>query len=160
MVELIIVVLTLAIAAALAVPRMGNTGVSQVRSAAQLLAADLDAARMESLSHGDDPRVVVFDLEQNTYHLAASSKPSTPITFPAGGGGYRVKFGEGRTSALGAVTLSSVGLANESDKTLGFGVFGQLDQTNDATVTLAADGATLTLTVDAATGETAIGLIE
>ena len=160
LVELVIVILTLAIAAALAVPRMGSAASSQLRSAARLVAADLDAARIESLSHGDDPRVVVFDVDTNGYHLAALSKPTVPIAFPAGGGDYRVSFGQGRAAALGAVTVSTLGFANEEDVTLGFGVYGQLDQPHDATIILAADGATLTLTVDATTGETAVGPIE
>ncbi len=160
MVELVIVILTLAIAAALAVPRLGNASSTQLRSAARLVAADLDAARIESLAHGDDPRVVVFDLDANRYHLAASSAPTVPFTNPMDKKPYAVTFGSGRAAALTAVTLSAVGLGDGDDRTLGFGVYGQLDQPTDATVTLAADGATVTLTVDATTGETTVGDIE
>lgn len=158
MVEIVVVLLVLAISSALVVPLFKGNSATQLRTAAQLLAADLDAAKIESITHADDPRVVVFDLIEHTYQIAPSSTPASPITNPFDKKPYLVDFGVGRASALPDVTIASVDL--DGDNQLGFGIYGQLDQTTDATITLAADGATVTLTVDPATGEVTVGLIE
>lgn len=156
--EAMVVVLVIGIGSAMVLPMFRDQGAAQLRAAAQLLAADLDAAKIESLTHTDDPRVVIFDLVNHTYHVAASSDPATPITNPFDKKPYRVAFGAGRASALGLVTISAADL--DGDDQLGFGIYGQLDQAAAATVTLAADGHTLTLTIDPATGEATIGAIQ
>ena len=153
-----IVVMILGIAAALVAPVLGDTAPTRLRGAAQLLAADLAYAQIESLSHGDDPRVVVFDTTANTYHIAATSDTTTPITNPIGGAPYRVDYGAGRAAHLADVTISAVSL--DGDTQLGFGIYGQTDQTTDATITLAAGSSTMTLTVDPSTGEVTIGDIQ
>ena len=142
----------------MAVPMFKGDGTTQLRSAARLLAADLDAAKIESMTHGDDLRVIVFDTADNTYHIAPAATPATPITNPFDRKDYLVEFGKGRASALGQVTIDSVDVGG--DDQLGFGLYGQLDQTTAATVTLAADGNTVTLTIDPATGEATIGAIQ
>lgn len=158
MVELVVVLLVLAIGSAMAVPLFNGSGVTQLRTGAQLLAADLDAAKIESLTHADDPRVVVFDLTNHLYQIAPSSTPATAITNPFDKKPYLVNFGTGRASALPDVTIASVDL--DGDNQLGFGIYGQLDQTTAAIITLAADGATVTLTVAPATGEVTVGQIQ
>ncbi|MEM7625280.1 MAG: prepilin-type N-terminal cleavage/methylation domain-containing protein [Planctomycetota bacterium] len=158
LVELTVVLLVLAIGSAMVVPLFNGNEVTQLRTAAQLLAADLDAAKAESLTHADDPRVVVFDLTNHIYQIAPSSTPATAITNVYDKKPYIVQFGKGRASALPDVTISSVDL--NGDNQLGFGIYGQLDQAVPATITLAADGATVTLTIDPATGEATIGDIQ
>jgi prepilin-type N-terminal cleavage/methylation domain-containing protein len=155
LVELTIVVLIIGVASALAVPMFRGDASTQLRSAARLLAADLDAARIESLTHADDPRVVVFDLPGGAYHIAAASTPTTPINNPFDRLPYRVRFGYGRAITMDRVTLAAADLGG--DATLQFGLYGQLDQAAPATITLAADTHRVTLTVDPATGEVAIG---
>lgn len=156
--EVIVMVAVLSIASAMVVPAFRDQNTTQLRSAAKLLAADLDAAKVESLTHGDDPRLVVFDTTNHTYHIAAASDPATPITNPVGRQPYLVDFGVGRAAALGMVEIDRVDL--DGDDELGFGLYGQLDQTAPATITLSARDATITLTIDPATGEATIGPIE
>lgn len=158
LVELLIVVTILGIAAAMVVPSLGNTAPTRLRGAAQLLAADLAYAQIESLSHGDDPRVVVFDIDAETYHIAAVSDTATPIANPIGGTPYLVEYGTGRAAHLPDVTIDSVSL--DGDTQLGFGIYGQTDQTTDATITLAAGVSRITLTVDPSTGDVTIGDIQ
>lgn len=153
-----IVVTILGIAAAIVVPTLGNTAPTRLRGAAQLLAADLAYAQIESLSHGDDPRVIVFDTAANTYHIAATSDTTIPITNPIGGVPYLVDYGAGRAAHLADVTISAVSLDGDSE--LGFGIYGQTDQSTDATITLAAGTSSVTLTVDPSTGEVTIGDIQ
>jgi len=154
LVELMIVVTIIAIAAALAVPRLGGTQTTRLRAAAELLAADLAFAQIESIAHGDDPRMVVFDPDASEYHLAASSTPDTPLDNPVGGQPYRVAFGQGRAGELDGVSIQSLDVGG--DDRLGFGLYGQLDQTEDASVTLALADQTVTLTIDAVNGRTTI----
>ncbi|MEM8739604.1 MAG: prepilin-type N-terminal cleavage/methylation domain-containing protein [Planctomycetota bacterium] len=158
LVELLVVVAVLGIAASIAVPQFRGQHTTQLRSAARLLAADLDAAKADALTHPDDPSVVVFDLADHTYHLARVSDPDTPVTNPFDQQPYRVVFGQGRAAALNDVTLHATDL--DGDDRLGFGIYGQLDQTDPAVITLAAGEHTLDLTLDPATGEATIGELQ
>ena len=151
------VVLLLAIAGALAVPMLGDTAETRLTSAAKLLAGDLGYAKIESITHGDTPRVVVFDSNDNSYHIAASDAVDTPLTNPTTQLDYVVRFGEGRARQLEGVTIESHSL--DGDDQLQFGIYGALDQGNDATITLGADGKQITVTVDAVNGETSIGSV-
>ncbi|MHC4065472.1 MAG: prepilin-type N-terminal cleavage/methylation domain-containing protein, partial [Planctomycetota bacterium] len=61
LVEVLIVVVIAAIVAALAMPLLAETDSTRLAAAARLLMADLGFAQVESITHGDDPCVVVFD---------------------------------------------------------------------------------------------------
>lgn len=152
-----IVVVILAIAAAMVTPMFGQTEITRLRAAADLLAADLAFAQVESITHGDDPRVVVFDSTNHQYHIAAASAPATPITNPVGNQPYLTQFGQGRASETTGVTIQSYAL--DGDNQLQFGIYGQLDQTTDATITLENAGRAITLTVNTVTGEVTIGSV-
>lgn len=155
LIELMIVVLVLAIAAALAVPMLGNTAPNKLKGAASMLAADLAYAQVESIAHGDDRRLLVFDNPSDTYHIAAASDPATPITHPITKLPYLIDYGSGTAESLVGVTINSYSL--NGDDRLGFDIYGALDQPTDATITLGCDGLTVTVTADANTGETVIG---
>lgn len=158
LVEMMITVTILGIAGAMVMPMLRPNHDAKLRSAASLLAADLDACRAEAVAHGEDPRLIVFDTTAHAYHLAASSDPDTPINHPTSGGEYIVRFGTTDTTQLSGVTIQSVSVGG--DDQLGFGIYGQLDQPTDATITLASGGATITLTLDAPTGEVTIGTLQ
>ncbi len=134
LVEVMAVVLILAIAGALVMPMFGKTADSELRAAARLVAADLDYAKIGSVTHADDPRLVAIDKDNNTYHIAAQSSPDTPLTNPATQKDYVVAFGSGRASTLQHVTIDHYDF--DGDNQLAFGIYGQLDQTRDATITL------------------------
>lgn len=157
LVELIIVVLVMAIAAALAVPMMGNTAVNKLKGAASMLAADLAYAQVESIAHGDDRRLLIFDNPSDTYHIAAASDVATPINHPISKQPYLIDYGSGSAESLVGVTINSYSL--NGDDQLGFDMYGALDQPIDATITLGCEGMTITVTADANTGETVIGAI-
>ena len=157
LVEVLIVVVILGILAALAVPRMGRTDTTRLRSASAMLVADLEFAQVESMAHGNAPRAVVFDNAGGHYHLALSSSPDTPIVHPVDRAPYRVEYGTRSALQLEGVTVSSFSL--NGDNMVGFGVYGQLDQTTPATITLAAGDRSVTITLDAITGEPTIGAV-
>ena len=156
-IEMMIVITIILILGALVTPMLGQTAATRLASAAQLLAADLAFAQVESISHGDDPRVVVFDQAGGNYRIAASSDPATPITNPIGNQPYQTTFGSGRARELDGVSIQGYSL--DGDDTLGFGIYGELDQTTAATVTLASEGFTIVLTMDPVTGEASIGQV-
>ncbi|MEX2216900.1 MAG: prepilin-type N-terminal cleavage/methylation domain-containing protein [Phycisphaeraceae bacterium] len=156
-VEIMIVVLILAISAALAVPRIGDAAPTKLISAARLVVADLTFAQVESISHSDNLRVVVFDTTLNQYHIAGASDTTVPITHPTTRQAYTVKFGSGSSGSLSGVTFGGLGVGD--DKQLKFGPYGQIDQTAAATITLVCQGKTLVIIVDPTTGEAAIGSV-
>lgn len=151
LIEVLIVTLIIAIAATLTVPMIGSTSTAKLRAAATILEADLAYAQVESMAHADDTRVLVFNSDKKTYHVAAASDTATPITNPIGNTPYTTTFGSSRAANLQGVTIDSHSL--DGDNILGFGIYGQLDQTTDATITLLAEGKRIELTIDANTGE-------
>jgi len=151
LVEMLIVVMIVAIVAAMAVARLGNTSMTKLKAAAAMLTADLGLAQIESIGHAADLRVVVFSTATGTYYLAAASDPDTPINNPMTKGPYRVTFGQGPAHALDGVTLSAI--STGGDDRVQFGVYGQLDQAAAATITLTCGEESLVLTVHAVTGE-------
>lgn len=158
LVEVIIVVLIIGILSAMTIPLFGQTELTKLKAAAELLAADIAYAQVESIAHGDDLRLMVFDLESNSYSIVATSAPDTPITNPIGRVPYVVTFGQNRAAELGGVTIHAISVGG--DDRFRFGMYGELDQAVDATITLAAAGKTITLTIDAVNGEVSFGSIE
>ncbi|MEX2673749.1 MAG: prepilin-type N-terminal cleavage/methylation domain-containing protein [Phycisphaeraceae bacterium] len=153
LVEMMIVVVVLAIVALLAVPGETRREATQVQAAAKLLLADLDYACIASLGNGVDPCVVVFDEDGEGYRLASSLDAATPLTDPATGQPYQVRFGEGRAGALTRVRLTAV---DTDDNQLVYNPMGGLESAGDASVTLTCGSSSLTLTIRASTGQAII----
>ncbi|QNN22333.1 prepilin-type N-terminal cleavage/methylation domain-containing protein [Planctomycetales bacterium ZRK34] len=158
LVEMLIVVVILGIIANLSLAMLGSVETTKLRSAAELLEADLSLARVQSLAHSDDLRVIVIDQPNNRYYLTTAADTDTPLTNSVDKQPYIVKFGSGRAFKLGSVAISAYDFGD--DNQLQFGQYGQLDQPDDATITLASGSRTLTITLDAATGEPTLGPIE
>lgn len=154
LVELIMTVLVIAIAAAMVVPRMTDSAATRALAAARMLAADLEYAQVYSITHSDDVCVVVFDTTNHRYDLALASDTATPLTHPTSLQPYRITFGQGQAYALTGVQITAVSVGG--DNQLKFGAYGQLDQAANATITVTCDGASAVVTVDAVTGETTI----
>ena len=158
LIEVTITLLCLAIAAAIVFPTISDNGPEQLRSAAQVLIADLQYAQSQSMSNADDPRLIVLESDQSGYHIAPRSKPNEPITNPVGGMQYVTKFGQGRVASLGKVRIGSASVGG--DHQLGFGGLGQLDQTTPATIILTAGARSLAITIDPTTGDVTTGAIQ
>ena len=162
MMEALIVVAVLGIIGAMALPMFSASEITRLTSAASVLAADLDAARAESIAHSEDTRYIVFDNDDRTWYLAANSDTATAINHPDSGLPYSRTLGTSDLQQLQGVTIDSYSLDTTSetnDNKLGFGIYGQTDQTADATITLASGDRRLTLTINATTGEVTIGQV-
>ncbi|MEM1211902.1 MAG: prepilin-type N-terminal cleavage/methylation domain-containing protein [Planctomycetota bacterium] len=157
LVEILLVVTILGIVTALALPVFSSTNADRLRSAASVLAADLDYVRGESIAHPSDTRVIVFDTATERYHIAAASTSSTPLQNLFTKEDHIVSFGSGTVSSLIGVTIDSVSVGGDDE--LGFDAFGAPDQITDATITLGCEGATIVLTVKAGSGEVVVGQI-
>jgi len=71
-IEILIVVVILAIAAMTAIPMMSSAGSVQVRSVANMIAADLEYAKSLAITKGQDYRVV-FDTSSESYQIEDQS---------------------------------------------------------------------------------------
>ncbi len=67
-IEILIVVVILAVAALTAIPLFSSAGSVQVRSAANMIAADLERAKSMAISRGQNFSVV-FDTAADSYHV-------------------------------------------------------------------------------------------
>ena len=153
-IEVVVVLLCLAIAAALVLPQMAGAGGAGLRGAAESLVADLEYAQQQSMAHGDDCRVVVFDLAKNTYWIAPGSTPATAIPHPLDRQPFVNRFGQGRYAHLKNVVIDSCDVGG--DGRLGFRSLGQLDQSTPATIRLRQGADRVEIRLDPMTGEASV----
>jgi len=144
MIELLIVVFILSIAALTAVPMMSSAGSVQVRSAAHKIAADLAYAKSMAISRGQDYSVV-FDAATESYQI---EEALLGIVVP-----HPVKKGSKYTvdltnEGLDRVDVTVVDFNGNPNVT--FDPLGSPD--NGGTVTVTATGLVMTVTVEPVTG--------
>ena len=144
MVEIIIVVVIIAIAALAAVPMMSSASSLQIRSAANMIAADLEYAKSMAISRGQDYSVV-FNASTESYQI--EDQVGAVIQHPVKKGfPYEINFQtDGRLSKVDIINVSFAGSKVTFD-CLGSPV------NNGGFVTLQADGTTKTITVEHITG--------
>ena len=158
LIEIMVTLTCMAIAAVIIMPAMGDRAPEQLRGAAQILIADLEFAQSQSMSHGDDPRMLAVDADKAGYRIVARSAPTTPVTNPVGGDTYVTRFGLGRATGLNGVRVSAYSLGG--DDKLGYAVLGQLDQTAPASITLQCGARKVVVTIDPTTGEATAGAVQ
>ncbi|UCD50473.1 MAG: GspH/FimT family pseudopilin [Phycisphaerales bacterium] len=156
MVELMIVIVILGIAAAVAIPMMSSAASMQIRAAANIVAADLEYAKSMAISRGQ-VYWVVFDVANEAYQIQDAN--DAVIEHPvAKGSDYRVDFSS--DSRLNRVEIAGVTL-NPSGYRIGFDYLGSpysrasgtsYSNLNAGTITLEAGGMTKTVTVEPVTG--------
>ena len=145
LVELIIVVVILSIVALTAIPMMSSAAGIQIRSAANMIAADIEYARSMAISKGQYYSVV-FNKDTDSYQIEDQS--SAVIQHPVKKGfPYVVNF---RTeSRLSRVDITSVTF---NAQTVRFDCLGSPDNTSVGSVALQAGGVTATISVEPVTG--------
>lgn len=164
MIEIIITMVILAIAAVIAVPMMSGAADMQVRSAANRLAADLDYAKNMAITH-QRPFTVVFDdsaTTANGYMIQRRDASSTLATIlnPVSRNDFDVRFSDERSLSrvrISAVTLTPTGTGESiTFDYLGTPYCGEaVDAANrldSGGITLTADGFSLNVTVEPMTG--------
>jgi prepilin-type N-terminal cleavage/methylation domain-containing protein len=155
LVEVIIVVVILSIAAMMAIPMMSSAGSVQIRSAADAISADLEYARSMAISR-QRMYSVVFDTANESYQIQDDT--GTVIKHPVKRGfDYIIDFKNDNrmkkvdifsvnfdgTAVIKAIKFDYLGSPyNESNSPLG----------NSGIITLQADGSIVTITVEPVTG--------
>lgn len=152
LIELMIVMVILAIAAAIAVPMVSSAGSIQLRSAVNMVAADLEYAK--SLAIGTGQRhSVVFDAANETYRITDASGATVTHPLKKGSNSYVVNFStEGRLDQVDIVDASFDGSNVVSFDYLGSPYNGTGASLASGVITLQAGGVTRTVTVEPVTG--------
>jgi len=156
MFEIMLVVLIIGIVAAALAPPLGNNLYSpRLRTAANVLAGDIDFCASESIAQPNAPRSVLFDTTSNKYTLL-DFLARTTLKHPADSQDFINDFATGRNAQLSGVTLRSVVSGGSAKSEVKFDAYGRPALTSDLVITLGYNGQTLTVTVSAATGDVAI----
>jgi prepilin-type N-terminal cleavage/methylation domain-containing protein len=143
-VEIVIVVVIIAIAALVAVPMMSSAASLQIRSAANMIAADLEYARSMAISRGQQYSVV-FDQVAESYKIV--DPLGNPIQHPVKKGfSYVIDFKN--DSKLNRVDIVNVDFNMTSS--VQFECLGSPD--NGGTVIIQAGGESKTIAVEPVTG--------
>jgi prepilin-type N-terminal cleavage/methylation domain-containing protein len=150
LVEIIIVIIILSIVSVIAIPMLSSAADTQVRSAVNILAADIEYAKNLAISRQKNYSIV-FNVTDNTYEI--QDKDSATINHPITGKLYSVNFAN--DSRLSRVKIISVEL-NDSDVLifdyLGSPLDEESDPLNSGEIILDADGYRMTISVQAVTG--------
>lgn len=150
LIEVMLVVLILGIAAAVAVPMMSSAGSMQVRSAANMIAADLEYAKSMAISRGQ-PYSVLFDKTTESYRVLDHN--AAVITHPVKKGNYVIDFkNDSRLDRVNIVDANFDGTSKVTFDYLGSPYNGSGSPLNSGLVTLQAGGVTKTVRVEPVTG--------
>ena len=146
-VELLIVVVILAIAALTAIPMMSSAASMQIRSAANLIMADLEYAKSMAITRGQNYSVV-FDVDADSYQI--EDQNNNVISHPVKEGfPYIVSFPN--ESRLNRVDITNVNFDGSSS--VEFDCLGSpVAITGEGTISLQAGDMTATVTVEPVTG--------
>jgi prepilin-type N-terminal cleavage/methylation domain-containing protein len=143
-IELLIVVVILAIAALTAIPMMSSASSMQIRSATNLVMADLEYAKSMAITRGQNYSVV-FDPSADSYQI--KDQDDNVISHPVKKGfDYIVSFPN--DSRLNRVDVTNVDF--NTTQRVQFDCLGSPD--NGGTVSLQAGNTTATITVEPVTG--------
>jgi prepilin-type N-terminal cleavage/methylation domain-containing protein len=154
LIEILVTVAILAIAALIAVPMMGSAADIQVRSAANRLAADLEYAKNMAITY-QRPFTVVFDTSAGNTNGYQILNESDVIKHPVSGQKFDVRFAKERN--LSRVKITGLTLEpGTSPTTVTFDYMGTPkigeDSLNKGQITLTADGFSLVVNIEPLTG--------
>ena len=149
LIEMMITVAIMGIAASIIMPALANTDYSVVKAGASLMVGDFDFAQTMAISDPSDMTVVKFDSVNSRWWVAPFTKPNTPYVKPYSTETYDTTMGVGRAYLATGVTFT---LANVTNNMIAYNAFGQLNQTTNPGVTLIYGSVSATITIDAETG--------
>jgi prepilin-type N-terminal cleavage/methylation domain-containing protein len=152
-IEIIVVMVILAIAAMLAVPMVSSAADMQLRSAANILSADLEYAKSLAITK-QRSHSVIFDVGNNSYAIHDSDGPIAHPTRPS----QNFSFDFDADSRLNRVEIDSA-LINGAATPITFDYLGSpysgigtTTPLNSGVITLKADTITMTVNIEPVTG--------
>ncbi len=151
LIELMVVIVILAVAAAIVVPMASSAGTMQLRAAVNMVSADLEYAKSMAISRGQ-MYSVVFDTMAESYQL--QDQGGTVIQHPVKKGfTYVVNFRtDGRLGQVNIASANFDGGNRVKFDYLGSPFNGTGTALNSGVVTLQVGTATRTVTVEPVTG--------
>ena len=154
LIEIIIVVVILAIVAMIAIPMASSAASIQVKSAASMIAADLEYAKSMAISRGENFSVL-FDVSTDSYSIKNQSGDT--IAHPVKKGfDYFIDLGDEGLDRVDIVSVDFDGTSEIQFDYLGSPYNGNENPLNSGTVTLQAEAITATITVEPVTGYVSI----
>ena len=151
LIEVILVVLIIGIAAGVVVPMMSSAGSMQIRASVNMIAADLEYAKSMAISRGQ-PYSVVFDKTAEGYQVVDQS--NNPIPHPVKKGSYYVVNFQ-NDCRLDQVNIANANFDGTSKVTfdyLGSPYNGSGSPLNSGVITLQSGSVTRTVSVEPVTG--------
>jgi len=142
--EIIIAAVILCIAGAMIIPMMSSASSTQIRSASNMVAADLEYAKSMAITKGQN-FTVVFSAATESYQIQDQDGAIIPHPVKKGFD-YEVNFSN--DDRVNKVDIDNVNFNSAS--TVTFDYLGAPDNGGD--ITLAADGVIVTITVEPVTG--------
>jgi len=149
--EILVVLVILAIATAVVVPRIAGMGDLQVASAARMALADMQYAQNEAIV-SQTPVTVVFDVNNGQYELQHGD--GTLLTHPVNKKAFRVRFAA--TSGVEDVSILAASFSGQTKVT--FDALGS--PSSNGEVTLIAGGHRQRLTVAPVTGRMSVAVVD
>ena len=155
LIEIILVVVIIGIAAFLTIPMLSDAADMQARSAANQIVADLDYAKSMAMTHQQNYSLV-FDTADNSYQIQDAS--GTVIEHPLRPGtNYVISFSDDRH--LDQVDITNVNFDSDISDAITFDYLGSPysgigtgSTLNDGQITVQAGDFTLTVDVEPVTG--------
>jgi general secretion pathway protein H len=150
LIEVLVVVAIIGIAAAVIVPHMLMAGSLSIQAAGRMIIADLLYAQNEAIAQ-QSPRGVVFDIANNKYKLTDGAGTTLSAAWKgAGAGSYVIDFSS--DERFRGVFLNAVNFNNTA--AVEYDVLGSPN--NGGIIDLVADGLQYRITVTAITGRVTI----
>jgi prepilin-type N-terminal cleavage/methylation domain-containing protein len=154
--ELVLVVLIIGIAAAAIVPAIGNNlHSSELSTAANMLASDIDFCASTCISQPEAPCAITFDTTHNQYSVIDVNSGGV-LTAPMDGLPYVNDFATGRNAQIAGVTITGLVMGSGTLTSLTFDPYGKPVTTADFVITLTYNGQSMSVTVSHLTGDVSI----
>jgi len=149
-VEILIVAVIITIAAMVVIPMMTSAASMQIRSAANIIAADLEYAKSMAISRGQNFSVV-FDKTTESYSI--KDQDDVIISHPVKKGfDYVIDFREGQLNKVDIVDVDFDATSEIKFDYLGSPWNGNDTPLNTGVISLQAGGTTATISVEPVTG--------
>jgi len=162
LVEILMVVVIISIAAAVVVPHMLEIGSMGVQAASRMVIADVLFAQNDAIAH-QEVRRIVFDPANNSYRMTDGSGQTLSMTWQGGAqaeGNYIIDFDEDtRFANVDMVSAQFVNSQGLDSTTLEFDPLGSPTGNAAGAITLNADEHTYRISVAPVTGKVTIAEI-
>lgn len=149
MIEVMITVAIMGIAAAIILPALGNNDRTYVGAGVSMMIGDFDFAQTMAISDPSDQTVVKFDPSRSRWWVAPASDPDTPYEKLYSSDPYDTTMGEGRAYIAEDVTFT---LEDITGSLITYNAFGQLEQEMNPKIKLRYKTASATIEIDTETG--------